>query len=656
MSGKRKATDMSSTEPKEKLSKKAKLKLARERAAEFGQRDKEKIESRKSKKVDAVSPKGNNLNQFTSKNKLTAAERKKISKENAEEFATRDRAALESSKKAAGPVEAPPKVVEHTQFPSNAGFPSQAPAISSNHHNFGAAIDPNQVEAYERMRQTQYVMMQQQQHEEQKLMQQCAVTSKGKLSDAHQHRSQAAAAAQHELLGNSGMNIDILSQPAASRGNCDPSLVPRGVTISKKGNDDDNTSFGELSEGNMPPPPPALMAQVSQQVLLNAQNEDIDINSVSVQDEKQDEAKENHFVADDKSKVLHSESKTEIYEHRGKTKFTQRWLRKTTLAIIVALIFVSAIFMLSDVATENLVSPNEKLSPREPICYFNSDSENEQDCSNDIGVLCPKGGVCEVGELSACINSYQDVLNTGDKCVLGEDYIPMKNALVDQLIEHASQICDHSKKPSFKYAMLQMNRPGIIEDENEDLAEALADEGFTVHEREDGLYVGLPEGFKVNLPIYCHLGNVGQWVLQEVGLLFLGLLRFISSNLFGFISTYPELSGFNLLLFFGLIKYRKHRASKKKRQNDIIRTRELAYKTLEESCGVEHCAIHIRDEIAMTLYPNSKKNRLELQRCVWPKIVDDVKRDTRVRKFQIFNKDGKTRDMWQWTAASKTPG
>jgi hypothetical protein len=32
-----------------------------------------------------------------------------------------------------------------------------------------------------------------------------------------------------------------------------------------------------------------------------------------------------------------------------------------------------------------------------------------------------------------------------------------------------------------------------------------------------------------------------------------------------------------------------------------------------------------------------------------------VKRDTRVRKFQTFNKDGKTRDMWQWTAAKKTP-
>ena len=53
MSGKRKANDMSSAEPKEKLSKKAKLKQARERAAQFAQRDKERIESRKAKSPKA---------------------------------------------------------------------------------------------------------------------------------------------------------------------------------------------------------------------------------------------------------------------------------------------------------------------------------------------------------------------------------------------------------------------------------------------------------------------------------------------------------------------------------------------------------------------------------------------------------------------------
>jgi len=42
---------MSSAEPQKKLSKKAKLKLARERAAQFAQRDKEKIENRRGKKI-----------------------------------------------------------------------------------------------------------------------------------------------------------------------------------------------------------------------------------------------------------------------------------------------------------------------------------------------------------------------------------------------------------------------------------------------------------------------------------------------------------------------------------------------------------------------------------------------------------------------------
>lgn len=70
---------------------------------------------------------------------------------------------------------------------------------------------------------------------------------------------------------------------------------------------------------------------------------------------------------------------------------------------------------------------------------------------------------------------------------------------------------------------------------------------------------------------------------------------------------------------------------------------------------MEHWAIHIRDEIALALYPDSKKLRLELQKRVWPKIVDDLKRDTRIRKCQKVNEDGKVWDKWQWTAAAKTP-
>jgi len=719
---------MSSAEPQKKLSKKAKLKLARERAAQFAQRDKEKIENRRGKKSGTVGPKvktqnklakyeseekhaetmtGTAVEKKSPKKKLSLTERRKTAMENAKKFAARDRAGLESKKKVARAVavEAPPKyqqregmpekpsadaqkqksstpsaisesktapntaathfippqhaalsdislmeVAEHMKLPSNTVYPSQLPGILPNHQNFGAAIDPNQVLAYERMRQMQHLMMQEklamEQQQQQKLIQQHVVAAKQKHLRADQLRLQAAATAQHVQSVIPPMNMAIPPESLFSGGNGDPSSLPPGMTVTDGKNGDGNNFVEEMNEEDMPPPPPALMAQVSQQVLFNAQNEEVDhANPVSIEGERQIGNNE----------VPHPEPIAGNNNRLQATKIKTHWFSKITSVIIICVAITSVILMLPSPSMKKTLSLADTMIPKEPLCYFNSDSEYKEGCSYNIGgIECPKGGVCEGGKLVACDNVFQDVSDQGDKCVLGESYFPMKAALVNQLVSHASQICDQSSKPNFKYAMLQKEQPTILEDESEAFVEALMDEGFVVHER-DGLYVGLPEGFKVNLPIYCFLGNIGQWVLQEVGLLLLGILRFASSNLFGFVSAYPKLSALNLFVLICFVQYRKYRAAKTKRQEDISRTREIAYRTLEESCGVEHYAMHIRDEIAMALYPNSKKLRLQLQKTIWPKIVDDVKRDTRVRKFQTFNKDGKTRDMWQWSAARKTP-
>mmetsp|Transcript_9968 Transcript_9968/g.24886 ORF Transcript_9968/g.24886 Transcript_9968/m.24886 type:complete len:580 (+) Transcript_9968:141-1880(+) len=577
MPGKRKANDMSSSEPEEKLSKKAKLKLARERAAAFAKRDKEKIQ--KAKKGGASSPKAaasaqNNDMAVESPSpakkspdkKLSLSERKKIAQQNAKEFAARDKANLKSKKKAASPS------------PSS----------------LGAAIDSTQVQAYEQMRQMQQVVQQQQQQliaQQQMLMQKSPI--------------------------NSAISVD-----------------------------SDNEK--EIEE-DVPPPPPALMAQVSQQVLLNAKEKVIDS-----EDEPENAGETSPMIPTESSDVPKTQSTSQPLEA---TKPKSRWLPKLAFLIVVAAVAVS--FVMLDVPfpeiTPSLPSPTSPEAVPEIIpCYFNSDEyEEEESCANDSsGIPCPRGGVCEGGKLIGCDNSFQAVSERGGKCVLGEDYIAMKIVLMDQLVHHSSKICDHSSKPSFKYTMVQKSQPEILAEESEELIDALKDEGFVVYER-DGLYVGLPEDFEVKLPLYCTLGNIGQWLLQEVGLLLLGVLRFAATNFIGFVSAYPKPSGVIFVLYILFSKIRRYRANKKKLQEDIIQTRKIAYKTLEESSGVEHCATHIRDEIAMALYPDSKKLRLELQKRVWPKIVDDVKRDTRVRKFQTLNRDGKTRDMWQWTAATK---
>jgi hypothetical protein len=648
MSGKRKADDMSTAGPEEKLSKKAKLKLARERAAQFAQRDKEKIESRRAEKYGGTNvgaQSKSSENSPSPKKKLTLTERKKIAMENAKEFAARDKAGLEAARSpakkqkisqpktapqltAAATEPSPMEVVEDIQLPS----PKQ---------NFGAAIDPNQVAEYEKMRQTQQL--------------------------------QTAGDAQRELLGNAPMKIN-------------QSILLPDTTNADGG-------VGDMNEEDMPPPPPALMAQVSQQVLLNAQIEDASYAKPVVT------LVENQTISIEASDTSHPEPIGENDKSLQAAKTKSRWLPKIALLIIVGIAISSVIDMEPtslEVDTNALISSmivmihasievgtnllnasievgtslvktysasliamtkeddaSDNMSIQsEPVCFFDSDSEYDEGCYGSVGLPCPKGGRCQGGKLFTCDNIYQDVSDDGDKCVLSESYLEMKTGLIDMLVSHSSQICDQTSKPKFKYDVLQKELPSILVDESEDLVEALKDEGFVVNERE-GLLVGLPDDFEVSLPIYCHLGNIGQKVLQEVGLLLLFVLRIASTNLLGFVSTYPKPSAILSFLLVVFLKIRKYFAAKKKRQEDIIRTRDIAYRTLEESNGVEHCALHIRDEIAMALYPNSRKLRTELQKYAWPRVVDDVKRDTRIRKFQSLNKDGKTRDMWQWTAASK---
>ena len=66
-----------------------------------------------------------------------------------------------------------------------------------------------------------------------------------------------------------------------------------------------------------------------------------------------------------------------------------------------------------------------------------------------------------------------------------------------------------------------------------------------------------------------------------------------------------------------------------------------------------HIVLHIRDGIAMQLYPHSRKERQSLINEIWPKIVNMVQYDTRVRKTKKMV-DGKPRDVWQWVAV-ETP-
>jgi len=653
--------------------------LAKENAKEFGARDMAKLESKKkSASAATVEPK---KQQKTKQSRRSSTKQRKPALESPAATTADSPIALAattsdiiSPQQAVAPSIAPMEVVEQAQLQANDPLNVQHQNALQNAQNYQAEISVQQAiqKAPEHHMHTQqmqvYALRQQQQAEREAVLQQGEeALLQQMLRHQQQQRQQqelnqattlrtfqqsAAGLKQEQLPAAQIGKTVLLSEPVARQAIIENSYSP--PLPSARSNANIVIKEEEMDKDDTCPPPtePLTQAQVSQLVLSNAQKdlENTDHSSAEEDNEgvrselvdgavKIEEYSESIHIADENEKELET------------TKQKSKW-RQVSVAILIAALAVVFIQVSPGLSTEESLSPdNDLMVPEEALCYLNSDSELEETClDGSSSALCPKGGLCQGGKLVGCENMFQDVSDQEDKCVLTEEYIPMKVAIMDQLVSHASQICDQSSKPKFKYAMLQAGQSSIPEDETQDLIEVLIDEGFIVDERES-LYVGLPEGFKTNLPFYCTLGNVVQWFLEKIGLLILGLF----GSAFSFAWAYKKLSFiFGILLFCGQ-KYRNHLASKARRQKDIKRTRELAYQTLEDSPGVEHWAIHIRDEIALALYPDSKKLRLELQKRVWPKIVDDLKRDTRIRKCQKVNEDGKVWDKWQWTAAAKTP-
>ncbi|VEU40823.1 unnamed protein product [Pseudo-nitzschia multistriata] len=740
MPGKRKADDMASSESRDRPSKAARLKAARERASQYAKRDKESLEKQKAKKnapaasqkhtkattTEAAAPKAAATK--SPDKTMSTAERKRVARENAKKFAARDMKKLESKKKsspsavglkkerksketkqlrkssgkqqkteaiaplALDPAETnrtahsiePMRVVEST--PSQGNFPHIASYQNTmpNYQNFGVDTDPTQIASLQHhIQQHQFQQHQLHQHQIQHQMQ---IQRMQELAWRQQQQEQREALQQlmlqrqqqeelmkavsipmfqedSELFSASQIDKTVFSSdsiaPQAATKNNESHVLPSASS------DPNIATKAEVDDvGKRPPSDPSAQTEVSQVISSNALiGTDDSVHQSSPEKEKDNkEGKEKHAVDDENGNTEpitsalgieeHSEPSQNAVENEEKVESTKRKMnwRQTSVAVIVALLAIVFFQIVPAPNTDVSQIPDENSTDsKEMLCYFDfPESEVDVPCLLDgnEGVECPERGVCENGYFVGCVNQFENRSDQGDKCVLNED---LKRAITNQLMRQASQICDQTSEPKFKYSMLQ-EIDSAIPETNDDVQKVLREVGFVVEEREDGLYVALPEDFNMSLPIHCAIGNIGQWFLEKLGLLILGLFGSACS----FAWAYKKLSLAFATLFLCGMKYHDHLATKARRQEDVKRTRALAYKTLEESPAVDHWAIHIRDEIALALYPDSKKLRLTLRKDVWPKIVDDVKRDTRIRKCQKLNEDGNVWDKWQWTAVAKS--
>lgn len=401
-------------------------------------------------------------------------------------------------------------------------------------------------------------------------------------------------------------------------------------------------------DNDMPPPlPPGLQTQISQQVLTNARDDRYEKDGYDPLiegallngDDEEEESPDVEINAGSTDAVVHDRF----------NNVRMNWFR--WIAIIVALSSFW-VFMTLPEPFFNEVMETSNTGVDDQQCVFDPEAGNEGVCSVNIrkGIPCPRGGVCNGGLLIECPNTFQEMSEEKDQCTLSEKYLPMKIIITDELVNRASRNCNMFTAP-VEYDSLKSEHSESMVELSLALIDALECEGYRTLEDEEGrLYLDLPEGFILHLPLYCNLGNFSHSLFGTIGNLLWNVITVFLTNVWGLLKFFPK---FSLVAFFVLGCFgvnRRRRAKREQRERDIELLREMAYKYLKGNPNTAHVILHVRDAITMELHPNSRKERQILNTNIWPRIVTHLKDDTRVRKKNRII-DGNTRETQQWAAA-----
>jgi hypothetical protein len=338
------------------------------------------------------------------------------------------------------------------------------------------------------------------------------------------------------------------------------------------------------------------------------------------------------------------------------------WSRSMVGAVIAGIFsyFIVQEGVFYSVFSEQLSNQMETKPASEPLCFFDSavvyDAEEVvPSCNKEDGVACPTWGVCETGQIVGCSSTYYQVSDNKDGCVLTDESKDALSSLQEVLEEwSAREQCRSGAfetRPLFKYSELQLAKPTELASDRLDPNVLQAE--FIVERRQDGLYVGLSDEHNLKLPFSCGAGESIKKMLGRCGNLLMLAFHGLVSMAWSCFSAYPLISLVGLLVVLIVKRGRDYRAYRSKLVREIAQVRQMAYELLQEVSSESHVALHVRDDIAMTLYPESKSRREHLIKDVWPRVVPDFQQDNRIRKSTRMI-EGKPRDVWQWVAVSST--
>ena len=303
----------------------------------------------------------------------------------------------------------------------------------------------------------------------------------------------------------------------------------------------------------------------------------------------------------------------------------------------------------------NLVDPPPCFENTKPV--YESETGEILSACNAGGAPCPDWGVCEGGELVQCRSKFHQVSANKAGCILSTQTNQTIDTITDLLEawteEELCSLDTFEKYPMFAYSKVQLASPNEVAVNT--LTQSILETAFVTERRGDGLHLGL--AYDLELPFLCRMSSTFKLALAAIGSLFIvafhSLLSFLLSLGWNTVSTYPLISLIGLVVVVIVKRIRNYRAYRSKLVCDIAQARQMAYEFLQNYNTQSHVVLHIRDEIAMNLYPYSNAKRQYLIHDVWPRLIPDLKADNRIRKSTKVM-EGKPRDVWQWVAVAST--
>jgi hypothetical protein len=437
--------------------------------------------------------------------------------------------------------------------------------------------------------------------------------------------------------------VAFASPPAAPSRMPPPASKASATPIPNDEDDDDDL---------VPPPPMTqLESQISARVMANCaaalKNEPLPYQDAppGADDYQPENADEEEEEIDEEPIYIDDEDEPVVDQAQGRLSLVSFFKKSIMVSIGVGVL--SYFFMLQggvfDWPESGKFQEQQNLSYG--LCYIDTEALDAPTCDQN-GVACPAGGVCAEGRLARCMSTHYQVSHYSNACILtqqtNETIASLQGLLAEWSIEKMCGSSSSFKMPVFDYSELQLANALPMD--------LLMELFFTERHDDNKLFVGLPKDHRLNLPVGCRLMQMTKSVLSGLGSLTMTSAHGLGSVAWSITSAYPLVSLLGLIVVLLFKRRRDVQAHRQQVLIDVAHVRQMTYQRLQEDPSISHVVLHIRDEVGMSLFPDSKKQRVYLQKEVWPRVVPNLLQDNRVRKSTKVM-EGNPRDVWQWVAA-----